>query len=48
MLLSRDEMSYDFGGARLETERDSELLGWAFNQFLYGEVCKVGLHLSAA
>jgi len=38
MLVSREEMTFDFGGARLETERDRELLVWIFNQFLYGEV----------
>lgn len=38
MLLSRDEMTFDFGGARLDPERDRELLVWIFNQFLYGEV----------
>jgi len=38
MLLTREEMSFDFGGARLDPVRDRELLGWIFNQFLYGEV----------
>jgi hypothetical protein len=38
MLLSRAEMSFDFGGARLDPTRDRALLGWIFNQFLYGEV----------
>jgi bacterioferritin (cytochrome b1) len=38
MLLTREEMSFDFGGARLDPLRDRELLGWIFNQFLYGEV----------
>ncbi len=38
MLLSQEEMSFDFGGARLDPERDRELLVWIFNQFLYGEV----------
>ena len=38
MLLSRQEMSFDFGGARLEAGRDKALLGWMMNQFLYGEV----------
>ncbi len=38
MLLTRDEMTYDFRGAKLEIVRDREMLGWAFNQFLYGEV----------
>lgn len=38
MLLSREEMSFDFGGAKLDPVRDRALLGWMFNQFLYGEV----------
>ncbi len=38
MLLSREEMSFDFRGARLDPARDRKLLGWMMNQFLYGEV----------
>lgn len=38
MLLSREEMSYDFHGARFDVERDRDLLAWIFSQFLYGEV----------
>jgi hypothetical protein len=38
MLLTREEMSFDFGGARLSPSRDKALLGWMMNQFLYGEV----------
>jgi hypothetical protein len=38
MLLSREEMTFDFAGARLEPERDRKLLAWMMNQFLYGEV----------
>jgi hypothetical protein len=38
VLLSREEMSFDFGGARLDPVRDRALLGWMMNQFLYGEV----------
>ena len=38
MLLTRDEMTYDFGGAKLDPTADKELLEWMFNQFLYGEV----------
>ena len=38
MLLTREEMSFDFGGARLDPVRDKALLGWMMNQFLYGEV----------
>jgi bacterioferritin (cytochrome b1) len=38
MLLSRQEMTFDFGGARLVASRDRQTLGWIVNQFLYGEV----------
>lgn len=38
MLLTREEMSFDFGGAKLDPERDRELIGWMLNQFLYGEM----------
>lgn len=38
MLLTRKEMTYDFGGARLDPVADREALGWMMNQFLYGEV----------
>jgi hypothetical protein len=38
MLLSREEMAFDFKGATLEPERDRELLGWMMDQFLYGEM----------
>src|SRR5262249_2534111 len=38
MLLTREEMTYDFGGAKLDPVKDRELLEWMFNQFLYGEV----------
>jgi hypothetical protein len=38
MLLSRAEMTFDFGGARLVAARDRKVLGWIVNQFLYGEV----------
>ena len=38
MLLTREEMSFDFGGARLDPARDKQVLGWMMNQFLYGEV----------
>jgi hypothetical protein len=38
MLLSREEMTFDFGGARLEPARDKEIIQWALSQFLYGEV----------
>lgn len=38
MLLTRDEMRFDFDGARFELPRDRESLGFVFSQFLYGEV----------
>jgi bacterioferritin (cytochrome b1) len=38
MLLARQEMTFDFGSARLDPVKDQALLGWIFNQFLYGEV----------
>jgi hypothetical protein len=38
MLLTREEMSFDFAGAKLDPVKDREMLGWMFNQFLYGEV----------
>jgi len=38
MLLTREEMTFDFGGAKLDPARDRELLEWMLNQFLYGEV----------
>lgn len=41
MLLSREEMSFDFQGARFDPVRDREILGWMLNQFLYGEVTGV-------
>ena len=38
MLLTREEMTFDFAGARLDPSGDRKLLGWMMNQFLYGEV----------
>jgi hypothetical protein len=38
MLVSREEMTLDFAGARLDPVADREILSWAMNQFLYGEV----------
>ena len=38
MLLTREEMTFEFGGAKLDPARDRELLEWMLNQFLYGEV----------
>jgi len=41
MLLTREEMSFDFQGARFDPVRDRNILGWMLNQFLYGEVTGV-------
>jgi hypothetical protein len=38
MLVSREEMGFDFGGAKFRLPRDATLLKWIFDQFLYGEV----------
>ncbi len=38
MLLTREEMTFDFGAEKLDPIRDKALLEWMFNQFLYGEV----------
>src|SRR5688572_12047371 len=38
MLLTREEMTFDFQGGTLDPARDKELLEWMFNQFLYGEM----------
>jgi bacterioferritin (cytochrome b1) len=38
MLLSREEMTFDFQGARLDPAKDHEVIAWMTNQFLYGEV----------
>jgi len=38
VLLTREEMTFDFGGDKLDPGRDRALLEWMFNQFLYGEV----------
>lgn len=50
MLLTREEMTYDFGGARLSPGRDRDLLRFVFSQYLYGEVTgiQVGHWLYAA
>jgi hypothetical protein len=48
MLLTRQEMRFNFRGARLRLPADRETLGWIFSQFLYGEVtgiqCGYWLH----
>src|SRR5260370_5230176 len=38
MLLTREEMTFDFRGARLDPARDRGILAAIMNQFLYGEV----------
>jgi bacterioferritin (cytochrome b1) len=38
VLLTREEMTFDFGGDKLDPSRDRALLEWMFNQFLYGEI----------
>ena len=38
MLLTREEMTFDFQGGKLDPTRDRDMLEWMFNQFLYGEV----------
>jgi len=38
MLLTRDEMAFDFKGAKFDRVKDRELLGWIASQFLYGEM----------
>ena len=50
MRVSREELRFDFGGARFRLPRDRELLGWIVDQFLYGEVTgiQVGHWLYAA
>ena len=46
MLLTRAEMTFDFGGAQLDPVRDKELLEWMFNQFLYGEITGIQVEVS--
>lgn len=38
MLITQEEMAYDFKGAKFDRERDRDLLAWIASQFLYGEV----------
>lgn len=38
MLVTREEMRFDFGTAKFRLPRDRDLLAWIFDQFLYGEV----------
>jgi len=48
--LTREEMTYDFGGARFDVERDREMLSWIFSQSLFGEAtgCYCGAALYGA
>lgn len=50
MLLTREEQTYDFGGATFDLERDRDVLAWIFSQFLFGEVTgvQVGTWLAQA
>ena len=41
MLLTREEQTFDFGGARFDLDRDRDVLSWIFSQFLFGEVTGV-------
>jgi len=41
VLLTREEQTYDFGGARFDLDRDRDELAWIFSQFLFGEVTGV-------
>lgn len=38
MLLTREEMGFDFKGAKFDRAKDRDLLAWIASQFLYGEV----------
>lgn len=38
MLLTREEMAFDFGGHKVDPVRDRAMLAWAVQQFLYGEM----------
>ncbi len=38
MLLTREEMTFDFAGDRLDPVADKALVEWVLNQFLYGEM----------
>jgi hypothetical protein len=41
VLLTRQEQTFDFGGARFDLGRDRDVLAWIFSQFLFGEVTGV-------
>ena len=38
MLLTREEMTFDFEGGKLDPVRDRAFIEWSMNQFLYGEM----------
>src|SRR5690349_8089427 len=38
MLLTREEMTFDFEGGKLDPVRDKDFIEWMLNQFLYGEM----------
>lgn len=38
MLLTREEMTFDFEGGKLDPVRDKAFIEWSMNQFLYGEM----------
>jgi hypothetical protein len=38
MLLAHEDMHFDFGAAKLDPRRDKDILVWAVQQFLYGEI----------
>jgi bacterioferritin (cytochrome b1) len=38
MLLTREEMTFDFEGGKLDPVKDKAFLEWSMNQFLYGEM----------
>jgi len=50
MLVSREELRFDLGGARFDLERDRSLLTWIFSQSLFGEAtgCYCGAALYTA
>jgi hypothetical protein len=41
MLVTREEMAFDFQGAKLDPVSDKEVIVWAVQQFLYGEITGV-------
>ncbi|WP_437595207.1 ferritin-like domain-containing protein [Sorangium sp. So ce590] len=41
MLVTREEMAFDFQGAKLDPVKDKDVIVWAVQQFLYGEITGV-------